>query len=135
MSIQGHIPEGDGILMGLLLLEVIADAGVPLNELVKDLLADVGPAHYLRTDLKLTKPIAKSDMVQILVDAAPSSIDGVVVDDVQTADGVKYYMNDGSWLLIRPSGTEPVLRVYAEAPADDRVKALMGFGEEMAKKA
>jgi phosphomannomutase len=54
---------------------------------------------------------------------------------VQTVDGVKYYLNDGSWLLIRPSGTEPVLRVYAEAPDDGRVKALLGFGEEMAQKA
>ncbi|MFN2224034.1 MAG: phosphoglucomutase/phosphomannomutase family protein, partial [Candidatus Promineifilaceae bacterium] len=124
MSIQGHIPEGDGVLMGLLLLEVIADAGVPLHELVEDLLTDVGPAQYARTDLKLTRPVAKRAMVKLLVDAAPAAIAGVSVEDVQTTDGVKYYLADGSWLLIRPSGTEPVLRVYAEAPADDRVKAL-----------
>jgi alpha-D-glucose phosphate-specific phosphoglucomutase len=135
MSIQGHIPEGDGVLMGLLLLEVIADAGVPLHELVEDLLTDVGPAQYARTDLKLTRPVAKRAMVKLLVDAAPAAIAGVSVEDVQTTDGVKYYLADGSWLLIRPSGTEPVLRVYAEAPADDRVKALLHFGEEMAAKA
>ncbi|MFN2107201.1 MAG: phosphoglucomutase/phosphomannomutase family protein, partial [Candidatus Promineifilaceae bacterium] len=51
---------------------------------------------------------------------------------VQTTDGVKYYLDDGSWLLIRPSGTEPVLRVYAEAADDERVRALLDFGEEMA---
>ncbi|MGD8584892.1 MAG: phosphoglucomutase/phosphomannomutase family protein [Chloroflexota bacterium] len=135
MSIQGHIPEGDGVLMGLLLLEVIADAGVPLHELVEDLLTDVGPAQYARTDLKLTRPVAKRAMVKLLVDAAPAAIAGVSVEDVQTTDGVKYYLADGSWLLIRPSGTEPVLRVYAEAPADERVKALLHFGEEMAAKA
>ena len=50
-------------------------------------------------------------------------------------DGVKYYLDDGSWLLIRPSGTEPVLRVYAEAADDERVAALLNFGEEMAAKA
>jgi alpha-D-glucose phosphate-specific phosphoglucomutase len=135
MSIQGHIPEGDGILMGLLLLEVMADSGVSLFELVQDLLADVGPAQYARTDLSLTRPVAKSAMVQMLVDACPNDIAGVSVEDVHTTDGVKYYLADGSWLLIRPSGTEPVLRVYAEAPDDDRVAALLTFGQEMAIKA
>lgn len=133
MTVKGHIPEGDGVLMGLLLLEVMADAGLPLHELVDDLLDDVGPAQYARTDLKLTRPVAKEDMVQLLLDCAPSQIKGVVIEDVQTTDGVKYYLDDGSWLLIRPSGTEPVLRVYAEAPNDDRVKALLSFGEEMAR--
>jgi phosphomannomutase len=135
MSVKGHIPEGDGVLLGLLLLEVMADAGMPLHELVEDLLADVGPAQYARTDLKLTRPVAKPAMVNLLVEAAPEAIAGVAVEDVQTTDGVKYYLADGSWLLIRPSGTEPVLRVYAEAPAGDRVKALLHFGEEMAAKA
>jgi alpha-D-glucose phosphate-specific phosphoglucomutase len=135
MSIKGHIPEGDGILMGLLLLEVIADAGVPLHEVVDDLLKQYGPAQYARTDMKLIRPVEKQQMVQMLVDNAPAQIAGVGVEDVQTTDGVKYYLNDGSWLLIRPSGTEPVLRVYAEAPNDERVAALLGFGEEMARKA
>lgn len=135
MSIKGHIPEGDGILMGLLLLEVIADAGAPLHEVVADLLKQYGPAQYARTDMKLTRPVEKKQMVQMLVDNAPAQIAGVGVEDVQTTDGVKYYLNDGSWLLIRPSGTEPVLRVYAEAPDDERVAALLGFGEEMARKA
>lgn len=135
MSIKGHIPEGDGILMGLLLLEVIAYAGVPLHELVDQLLKDVGPAQYARIDLKLAHPVAKADMVKMLVNLAPAEIEGVSIEDVHTTDGVKYYMDDGSWLLIRPSGTEPVLRVYAEAPDDDRVKALLSFGEEMAAKA
>ena len=132
MSIRGHIPEGDGVLMGLLLLEVMAEARVPLNELVCDLLAQYGPAQYARTDMKLTRPVAKPQMVRLLVDMAPAAIAGVSVEDVQTTDGVKYYLYDGSWLLIRPSGTEPVLRVYAEAEDDGRVQALLQFGEEMA---
>lgn len=135
ITIKGHIPEGDGILMGLLLLEVMADAAAPLHELVNDVLAKYGPAQYKRTDIELKRPVAKSTMVNMLVDAAPARIAGVEVDDVQTTDGVKYYLNDGSWLLIRPSGTEPVLRVYAEAADDERVKALLDFGEEMAAKA
>jgi len=135
ISIKGHIPEGDGVLMGLLLLEVMAEAQAPLHVLVEDLLEKYGPAQYARTDMKLKRPVNKADMVQFLVSAAPAAIAGVDVEEVQTVDGVKYYLNDGSWLLIRPSGTEPVLRVYAEAPNDARVKALLGFGEEMAQKA
>jgi alpha-D-glucose phosphate-specific phosphoglucomutase len=135
MSIQGHIPEGDGVLMGLLLLEVMADAAAPLHELVEALLEEVGPAQYARTDLKLSRPVAKADMVRLLVDQAPAAIAGVRIEDVQTTDGVKYYLDDGSWLLIRPSGTEPVLRVYAEAADDERVRALLHFGGEMAARA
>jgi len=135
MSIQNHIPEGDGILMGLLLLEVMADAGVALSDLVDDLLADVGPAEYRRVDMKLKHPVAKSEMVEMLLGAAPSRIAGVAIEEIQTTDGVKYYLDDGSWLLIRPSGTEPVLRVYAEGPSHERVDALLDFGEEMAQQA
>lgn len=135
MSIQGHIPEGDGILMGLLLLEVMADAHAPLHELVANLLEEYGPAQYARKDMKLTRPVAKAAMTKMLLDLAPEAIAGVGVERIETTDGVKYYLEDGSWLLIRPSGTEPVLRVYAEAPDDGRVKALLGFGEEMARQA
>jgi alpha-D-glucose phosphate-specific phosphoglucomutase len=135
MSIKGHIPEGDGVLMGLLILEVMADAGVPLHEVVEDLLQEYGPVHYKRVDLKLSRPVAKSQMVEYLKASAPSQIDGVTLEELQTRDGVKYYLNDGSWLLIRPSGTEPVLRVYAEAPAVDRVTALLKFGEGVARDA
>ncbi len=135
MSIKGHIPEGDGVLLGLLLLEVMAAARMPLHKLVEELLTHYGPAQYARTDMKLTRPVEKKQMVAFLLNAAPREIAGVAVNDVQTVDGVKYYLSDGSWLLIRPSGTEPVLRVYAEAPDDGRVKALLDFGEEMAYKA
>lgn len=135
MSIKGHIPEGDGILMGLLILEVMAQADAPLHEVVEDLLAQYGPAEYRRVDIKLARPIAKSQMVDMLSSTAPACIDGVEVEDIQTDDGVKYYLNDGSWLLIRPSGTEPVLRVYAEAPNVERVESLLHFGEEVAQKA
>src|SRR5690606_5909991 len=135
MSVMHHIPEGDGILMGLLLLEVLADAGKPLHVLVDDLLATYGPAEYERVDMVLTRPVAKAQMVELLLEQAPDQIDGVTVEDIQTTDGVKYYLADGSWLLIRPSGTEPVLRVYAEAPDQERVRALLGFGEKIAKSA
>ena len=135
ISIKGHIPEGDGVLMGCLILEVMSHYDKPLHQLVEELLEEYGPAQYQRTDMKLKKPVAKKAMVQMLLDAAPKAIAGVEIERIETTDGVKYYMADGSWLLIRPSGTEPVLRVYAEAANDDRVAALLGFGEEMAQKA
>jgi phosphomannomutase len=135
MSVLGHIPEGDGILMGLLLLEVMAHARQPLHALVAALLDEYGPAQYERTDLKLRRQVEKARMVAMMLDDAPADIDGVAVESIQTTDGVKYYLVDGSWLLIRPSGTEPVLRVYAEAPNDERVRALLNFGEAIAARA
>lgn len=132
MSIHGHIPEGDGVLMGLLLLEVMADAHKPLHILVEELLKEYGPAQYARTDLRLSRPVVKADLTRKLVETAPDRISGVTVEEVRTSDGIKYYLDDGSWLLIRPSGTEPVLRVYAEAPSDERVRALLDFGEAIA---
>ena len=132
ISFKGHIPEGDGILMGLILVEIVASSGVSLYELVEDLLQDVGPAHYQRKDLRLNHPIAKSRMAEYLVQSAPSQIGGEQVVDISTIDGVKYIMGDDSWLLIRPSGTEPVLRVYAEGRSPAMVKALLGYGEQVA---
>ena len=132
ISFLGHIPEGDGIIMGLLLVEIVAEAGIPLSELVANLLADVGPAQYARRDQRLKRPVAKDKMVNTLVSDAPKEIGGVKVTEVSTKDGVKYYLEDNSWLLIRPSGTEPVLRVYAEGSSDEMVTALLAYGEGVA---
>ncbi len=132
ISFKGHIPEGDGVLMGLLLTEMIAANDAPLEEMVADLLNEVGPAHYQRVDLRLAKPISKDRMVERLTDSAPDSIGGVKIDEVSTMDGAKYILEDDSWLLIRPSGTEPVLRVYAEARETAMVEALLDYGRSVA---
>lgn len=128
ISIRGHIPEGDGILMGLMLLEVMAVAGVPLHEVVADLQAKFGPAHYARNDVHLSRQLPKKEMVKRLVDAAPASLNGERVERVDTLDGVKFYLADRSWLLIRPSGTEPVLRIYAETRTPEAVRAMLEAG-------
>jgi len=132
ISIQGHIPEGDGILMGLLMLEIVAAARAPLEELVEDLLKDVGPAHYARKDLRLAHPISKSEMTRRLTENAPPEVAGQAVANVEAMDGAKYILADDSWLLIRPSGTEPVLRVYAEGRTPETVKALLEYGAKVA---
>jgi len=132
ISFMGNIPEGDGILMGLLLVEMVAASRAPLHELVDDLLRDVGPAFYERKDMRLGHPVAKDKMTLQLLNEAPDEIGGETVLDVLTIDGVKYILSDDSWLLIRPSGTEPVLRVYAEGRSPEMVKALLRFGEDVA---
>ena len=135
ISFHGHIPEGDGVLMGLLLLEIVATSGKTLYELVENLLEEVGPAFYQRTDLRLSHPVSKEGMTRGLVNEAPAEIGGEKVSKVSTTDGVKYLIADGSWLLIRPSGTEPVLRVYAEGRTPQMVQALLGYGEQVAVRA
>ncbi|HIE56961.1 MAG TPA: phosphoglucomutase/phosphomannomutase family protein [Anaerolineales bacterium] len=133
ISFRGHIPEGDGVLMGLLLVEMVAASGKSLGTMVDDLLKQYGPAFYERRDLRLRHPVVKQRMNARLANDAPVEIGGMPVREVQTVDGVKYLMEDGSWLLIRPSGTEPVLRVYAEGRSAEMVAALLGFGEQIAE--
>jgi phosphomannomutase len=133
ISFKGHIPEGDGPIMGLLLVEMIAAGKKTLVEMVDDLLADVGPAYYERVDLRLSRPVAKAEMTEFLTQKAPTEIGGQNVSEISQRDGVKYIMADDSWLLIRPSGTEPVLRVYAEGRTPEMVKALMGYGKIVAE--
>jgi phosphomannomutase len=135
ISFRGHIPEGDGIIMGLLLIEIVAESGISLYELVEDLLQDVGPAFYRRKDLRLNQPVSKARMTERLAESAPGEIGGETVVEVRSRDGVKYILSDDSWLLIRPSGTEPVLRVYAEGRSDQIVKELLAFGEQVAASA
>ena len=135
ISIRGHIPEGDGILMGLLLLEIMAQAGAPLHEIIADLQAEYGPAHYARIDTHLARQLPKKQIVNAILQGAPAQLAGETVARVDTLDGIKFYLADKSWLLIRPSGTEPVLRVYAEARSPEAVKALLAEGSAMGERA
>jgi phosphomannomutase len=132
ISFKGHIPEGDGPIMGLLLVEMIAASGTTLYEMVESLQKEVGPVSYERTDLRLNAPVAKEKMTQKLLNEAPRGIGGENIVEVSSLDGIKYIMADDSWLLIRPSGTEPVLRVYAESRTPEMMKALLSFGESIA---
>jgi len=133
ISFKGHIPEGDGPAMGLLLIEMVTASKKSLHEMVNELLEDVGPVFYRRTDLRLKRPVAKAEMTDLLTKQAPAEIGNERVAEVSTRDGVKYILADDSWLLIRPSGTEPVLRVYAEGRTKDMVKDLLEYGEQIAE--
>lgn len=134
ISIRNHIPEGDGILMGLLLLEIMAYHRAPLHEIIEDMQAEHGPAHYGRIDAHLAHLCPKKEMMRRLSEQAPAIFAGETVASISTLDGVKYQFADRSWLLIRPSGTEPVLRVYAEARSPEMVKQLLAEGSELGEK-
>ncbi len=131
ISIKGHIPEGDGVLMGLLLTELVATNGKSPEALLDEVMGEIGHFEYARNDFKV-KPFEKKALVSSLVAMAPSSLGGIALASVNTRDGVKYVLTDDSWLLIRPSGTEPVLRVYAEAHTQDTVQALLAEGRALA---
>ncbi|MBL8147037.1 MAG: phosphoglucomutase/phosphomannomutase family protein, partial [Anaerolineae bacterium] len=131
VSIKGHIPEGDGILMGLMLLEIMGHHKAPLHEIIADLQKTYGPACYRRIDATLRHQRPKRQVTEMLADRAPATLAGETVARVDMLDGVKFYLNDLSWLLIRPSGTEPVLRIYAEAHSPEAVKAMLDEGVRM----
>lgn len=132
ISILGHIPEGDGILMGLLLLEIVARAGQPLHTLIEQLQREHGPFFYDRIDQRV-RPFSKKELVRQLTQSAPQELSGQRVARLNDRDGVKYLLADDSWLLIRPSGTEPVLRIYAEARSADAVQQLLQAGVQLAE--
>ena len=132
ISILGHIPEGDGILMGLLLLEIVAKAGKPLHKLIDDVQREFGPFAYDRVDRRV-RPFSKKQLVACLREDAPAELAGQPLVRINDRDGIKYLLGDDSWLLIRPSGTEPVLRVYAEARTPEQVKRLLEIGVALAE--
>ncbi|OQA40502.1 MAG: Phosphoglucomutase [Chloroflexi bacterium ADurb.Bin325] len=131
ISIKGHIPEGDGVLMGLLMAEMVAYYGKSPEQMLADVMAEVGAFEYARHDFHV-KPFDKKTLVAQLVARAPAQLAGLALASINTRDGVKYLMSDDSWLLIRPSGTEPVLRVYAEAHTLETVNALLEEGSRLA---
>lgn len=132
ISFKGHLPEGDGPIMGLLIVEMIAHYKKSLGTLVNELLLEVGPAHYRRIDLRLARPVAKKEMVSLINQNAPAKIGETKINEISNLDGVKFILEDDSWLLIRPSGTEPVLRVYAEARDERLLTDLMDYGHKVA---
>ena len=124
---RGHVPERDGILAGLYFLDFMVRTGKTPSQLLKHLYDQVGPHHYQRFDL--TFPAAAREAILKRVGAAqPETLDGTAVANYDTRDGFYYTLSDGSWLLIRFSGTEPVLRIYAEAADQARVTRLLELG-------
>lgn len=121
IAVRGHLPERDGIYIGLLVLEMMARQGQPLSALVGSLLERFGGQGYWRIDAHTTEGRKRAALDLLGRQGGLDRIAGHPVRSVETLDGYKHRTDDG-WVLVRPSGTEPVLRVYAEAPDQDAAR-------------
>jgi phosphomannomutase len=134
IGFQGHIPERDGILAGMMLLELLATERISVNQMLEKLTREFGPHHYDRIDAHY--PLEKrAALMEFCAKNPPAKLAGSPVADIKTYDGVKYVAENGNWLMLRGSGTEPVLRIYAEARSAKDVKKLLAFGVSMTRKA
>ncbi|MFB8789735.1 MAG: phosphoglucomutase/phosphomannomutase family protein [Potamolinea sp.] len=134
LSIIGHIPEKDGILADMLVAEAIAYEGKPLSQLVEEAIAEAdGPLYNQRLDLHL-EDAHKAAVLKSFTDNPPAEIAGIKVKEIGRKDGIKLYLEEGSWVLLRPSGTEPLMRVYLETNSLEKQKQIAETMEQMINK-
>jgi len=131
LGVSGHIPERDGILMGLLLLETIAATGKGVRQQLEEIMDEIGHFFYRRIDTHISSE-AKEALLQRLKCTPPTVIAGREVVAANVSDGFKFVFENGDWLLIRPSGTEPVLRLYSEAADPAMVETLLRAARQIA---
>lgn len=129
LTIKGHVPEKDGILACLLVAEMVAREGMSVRKLLERLYEQVGTFVTRRENIDLAPEIEAifADKLK----ANPAIIAGVKLKETVTIDGTKFILEDGSWLLFRKSGTEPVVRLYAEAASEERLKELLIAGRKL----
>ena len=123
IAVMGHIPERDGIFIGLLIAEIMVERRKKLSELVEELFEEFGPHYFYREDLHMTEEV-KQRIMKRLREEGLTKVAGEPVVKVETLDGIKFRTPSG-WVLVRPSGTEPVLRVYAESTTPEKAQALV----------
>ena len=132
IGFPGHVPERDGILAGLLLLEMLATEKTSINKLIARLEKEYGPHRYDRIDTHF--PLEKrAALMEFCARNPPAKLLRSPVVDVKTYDGVKFVAQDGSWLMLRGSGTEPILRIYAEARTDEDARKLLQVGVKLTR--
>jgi phosphomannomutase len=129
IATKGHIPERDGIWMGLIIWEFMAKSGKSLDDIIDEVYEIVGPFKFERNDLHITEDL-KMKIVKNCEDGVYTSFGNYNVKEVETIDGFKFFFDENRWMMIRPSGTEPVLRTYAEAPTLDEVRTILKITEE-----
>jgi phosphomannomutase len=125
---RGHLPERDGILAGLMVAAMIVDYGMPLSKILAHLEELVGPHAYARHDIAMEREgyqERKQEMYLRVGENPPKELAGEAVVRSRSDDGFKFYLADGSWALVRFSGTEPLIRVYSEASTAQRVEQLL----------
>ena len=127
---RGHVPERDGILAGLYFLDFMAETGKTPAQLIDYLYGKVGPHYYERVDFPIT-PDQRQKLIGQITHATPDNIADVKVVKLDTTDGFRFLLADNSWLLIRFSGTEPLVRIYAESNSLERVRKLLENGKQL----
>lgn len=130
-AFRGHIPERDGVVAALYFLDLMVKLKMKPSELVAHLFDKVGPHYYDRVDVPLTAETRQA-ILQRLEGAHPTRLGGLAVSNVDTLDGFRFILEDGSWLLFRFSGTEPLMRVYTETSSPEMVSQLLSEGQKMA---
>ena len=129
-AFHGHVPERDGILAGLYILDMMVRTGKKPSELLVLLFDKVGAHYYDRIDTRFEG--SREQRKQRILEANPETIGGLKVLSLDTRDGFKFNLEDGGWLLIRFSGTEPIIRVYTETTQKDRVQSILEDGLRVA---
>ncbi len=133
IAFRGHIPERDGILAGLMLLELLATENMSVRQLLDRLKRRYGPHYYDRIDTPF--PVERrQSLMAYCRNHPPTKLLGSAVVEVKTFDGVKIIARDGSWLMVRGSGTEPIVRVYAESSSSDKTRRLLKMGTGLLKR-
>lgn len=130
-AFRGHIPERDGLLAGLYLLDLMVKMNMSPSKLLEHIFSLVGPHYYERIDRRLT-PEERPAVMARVDGAAPTALAGLKVNEIDKRDGYRYCLEDGGWVLIRFSGTEPVFRVYCETTYEDKVGDLLAEGLKLA---
>lgn len=130
IGFKDYIPERDGLLSGLLILEMMAYRKMSLLDILKELQKEFGSYYYLRTSIEYHE---KKDLISRLKRKRISSIFGKKVIDIDTLDGLKFICQDSSWLLFRLSGTEPIVRIYSEAESEKTAQEILEFGKRIIK--
>jgi phosphomannomutase len=133
IGFPGHIPERDGIAAGLVLLEMLAMERKPLKVLLRELEKDFGPHRYARIDTTFALE-KRSALMSFCSEHPPARLLKSKLATVKAYDGVKFIAQDGSWLMLRGSGTEPILRIYAEAKTDEDAQALLRQGVRLTRR-
>ena len=130
-AFANHIPERDGLLAGLYLLDLMVKTGKSPSQLVEHIYSLIGAHYYDRIDSRMA-PEDKPEVVARVSQAKPTTLAGMTVTEIDLRDGFRFVLEDGGWLLIRFSGTEPVIRVYCETTHESKVPELLAEGLKMA---
>ncbi len=131
IGVKNYIPERDGMLLGILLLEMMAYRNKTIDQILKDVEREYGRFCYARIDMAYSEK-KRIRLIEMLKDKPPKGLLGANIKEIKTDDGIKLIAEDNSWLILRPSGTEPIIRIYAEASSERKVNSYLELGKRIA---